>query len=277
MTSGLLIDGKLVPVPGVTVIPPASHGGPAWCALAPGDYRARKTTWCRQTILHTTKGASRQYTKPGVGPPWRERNVAEFWRDDPAYSCAHIVIGSDGVVACLADLARVCAYHATVSNDYSVGIELYQEADTGVYEATFAAAIPVVRIICATLGIPYQYIADRYNGHPLPRMLNGGSDVVGVTGHRSNSENRGWGDPGDEVFARLAADGCEPVTINDRQDIALGMQRQRYLNTVSAKRGETLRPLVVDGLVGPSSLAAMRRLMGPAARWRDVGMAERAA
>ena len=275
MSGGLLIDGVLVPVPGVTVIPPASHGGPTWCALSPGDYRPRKTTWVRQVMLHTTKGAPRQYVKPGSGPAWRERNVAEFWRDDPAYSGAHIVIGSDGVVACLADLARVCAYHATVSNDWSVGIELYQEADSGVYEATFAAAVPVVRTICAALGIPYQYVADRYNGHPLQRMLNGGSDVVGVTGHRSNTENRGWGDPGDEVFIRLHADGCEPVTINDRQDVALGMQRQRYLNALDARRGNTIRPLVVDGLVGPSSITTARRL--GYARWRDVGMAERAA
>lgn len=35
---GLLIAGRLVPVPGVTVIPPATHDGPAWSRLDPDDY-----------------------------------------------------------------------------------------------------------------------------------------------------------------------------------------------------------------------------------------------
>lgn len=271
----LLIDGKLVPVPGVTVIPPASHGGPSWAALGPRDCRPRKTTWTRALVAHTTKGAPRQYVKPGGGPGNRERNVAEFWRDDPAYSGAHIVIGSDGTVACLADLARVCAYHATVSNDWSVGIELYQEADGGVHEAVFAAAVPVMLAICEALAIPFQFVADAYRGHPFARLLNGGPDVVGIYGHRANSENRGWGDPGDEIFLRLAAAGCEPVTINDRRDLDLGKQRQAALNAADAKAGRTFRPLVVDGVVGPASIAVARRQGYK--RWRDVGCAERAA
>ena len=45
--TGLLIRGQLVPVPGHTVIPPASAGGPAWCSLNPGDYRQRPTLWVR--------------------------------------------------------------------------------------------------------------------------------------------------------------------------------------------------------------------------------------
>lgn len=269
MTTGLLINGALVQVPGARVTPPASHGGPAWAALGPGDHRARKTTWVRQVVLHTTKGTPRQYVRPGAGPAGRERTVAEFWRDDPTYSGAHIVIGDDGTVACLADLGRDCAYHATVSNEYSVGIEMYQEADGALYEATLAAAALTVAAICEALGIPPQYVADPYNGHPLSRLLNGGPDVVGVYGHRANTEQRGWGDPGDAIFQRLDAASFEPVTLNDRRDIELGRQRQAYLNALDARRGNTLRPLTVDGLVGPASIAAARRL--GYARWRDVG------
>ncbi len=41
--TGLLIRGALVPIEGLAIIPPASHGGPAWCALNPNpaDYRPR--------------------------------------------------------------------------------------------------------------------------------------------------------------------------------------------------------------------------------------------
>ena len=273
--TGLLIDGRLVSVPGVTVVPPTVAGGPLWAQLDPGDYRLRRTPWVRQIVLHTTKGAARQHVIPGHGPGARARAVADFWRGDPAHSGAHIVIDNDGSVVCLVDLARCCAYHATVSNEWSVGIEIYQEADGGIYEAALTAAVPTVLAICEALGIPSQYVTDRYNGHPLQRLLDGGPNVVGIYGHRANTENRGWGDPGDEIFARLDAAGCEPITINDHLDLELGKQRQAALNAIDAWRGNTYRPLVVDGLVGPASLAAMRRL--GFARWRDVGMAERAA
>lgn len=265
--TGLLINGALVPVPGVAVTPPATHGGPSWCALSPGDYRMRRQR-PHAIVLHTTKGAPRQYVRPGSGSAGRERNVAEFWRDDPAYSGAHIVIGSDGTVACLADLATVCAYHATVSNEWSAGIELYQELDSGVYEATFAAAVPTIMAICDALSIPFQYVADPYSGHPLPRLLNGGPDVVGIYGHRANTEQRGWGDPGDEIFARLAFAGAEPVHLASNDDLVLGMQRQRVLNSMDARRGNTVRPLIVDGIVGPASMATMRRL--GFVRWNEV-------
>jgi hypothetical protein len=268
MTDGLLIDGRLVPVPGVTVIPPTVAGGPPWCSLAPGDYRSRRTPWVRGVVVHTTKGASRQYVRAGAGASLRERNVAEFWRRDPAYSGAHIVIGSDGTVACLADLARICAYHATVSNDWTVGIELYQESDGGVHEAVFAAAVAAIATICDTMGIPFQFAADPYTGHPLQRLLNGGPDVVGVYGHRSNTEQRGWGDPGDEIFMRLQAAGCEPMRYGAGEDLRLGAERQVTLNALDAATGHTYAPLVVDGVCGPASVRAMRR--HGFKRWADV-------
>jgi len=130
--TGLLLAGQLVQVPGVTVLAPASHGGPPRCRLQSGDYRARARPPV-QLLLHATKGTWPQHVKPGAGPPGRELAVADYWAQDPVHSAAHIVIGSDGTVACLGDLVRDEAFHATVSNPYSVGIELYQEADGGIW------------------------------------------------------------------------------------------------------------------------------------------------
>lgn len=276
--TGLLIDGRLVPVPGVTVIQPATHGGPGWAALDPGDYRQRPTPWVRQVILHSTKGTWPQYVRPGAGIGGSAKVVADFWRGDPTHSGAHLVVDTDGTVACLADLARVMAYHAEGSNPWSVGIEMYQLGDGALYRATLDATVALVQTLCHELGIPEQMPRGPYRNQPLRRMESGsgtgrhqlgGPDVVGVIGHRENTSNRGRGDPGDEIFGRLAAVGFEGVDYDGEEDLLVGRRRQTRLNELDAAAGHTFSPLVVDGLVGARSLATMRRL--GFARWRDVG------
>ena len=80
--TGLLLAGQLVQVAGVTVLAPASVGGPPRCRLHPGDYRARaRPPW--QLLAHSTKGLDRQHVKPGVGPPGRELAVADYWARTP--------------------------------------------------------------------------------------------------------------------------------------------------------------------------------------------------
>lgn len=115
--------------------------------------------------------------KSGAGPPGREL-----------------------AVACLGDLVRDEAFHATVSNPYSVGIELYQEADGGIWEASYVALIRIAEVLCDALGIPFQVVADPYTGHPLARFLDGGPAYRGILSHRDNTEQRGRGDPGDEAI-----------------------------------------------------------------------------
>lgn len=269
MTGGLLIAGRSVLVPGLTIIPPAP-AGPHWCSLDPGDYRMRHTGWVRQVVLHTTKGDWPQPILPGAGVPGRARAVADFWRGDPTHSAAHLVIDLDGSVACLCDLAYVAAYHAEMSNDWSVGIELYQVAGGGIYQATLDAAARLVPAICDALGIPFQIHHAIYANEPLVRMETvvngrrhqvGGPDVVGVIGHRDNTSNRGRGDPGDAVYDALIAAGAEPLDYTTGEDLRVGAARQTYLVQHGAR-------IQIDGKVGPASLAAARRL--GYLRWRDV-------
>lgn len=282
--TGLLWAGQIVPIPGLTIAPPASHGGPAWAALDHGDYRQRPTPWVRQLILHSTKGIHPQPIRAGAGPGGTDKVVADFWRRDEAHSAAQLVVDTDGSVACLCDLARVAAWHAEGSSPWSIGIEMYQLADGGLYEATLDATARLVVALCELAGIPQQMPRGPYRGAPLRRMEVGagearrnlgGPDLVGVFGHRDNTGRRGRGDPGDAIWQRLAALGFEGLDYDGLEDLLVGKRRQATLNAADARAGHTYRPLTVDGVCGPASIAAMRR--HGYTRWRDVGAAERAA
>lgn len=270
MSGGLLIAGRLVPVPGLTAIPPATAGGPSWARLDPADYRQRKTRWVRQVIVHTTGGLWPQPILVGAGPGGEAARYADIWRSDPVCSAAHLVVDSAGAVACLADLAYACAYHAELSNDWSVGIEMVQGRGGELHQVQLDATAVLIDALCDAIGIPFQFHAGPYRGVPLLRMEArdnghrhqiGGPDCVGVFGHRDNTSARGRGDPGDAVYAALAARGADGLDFAREQDLDVGRRRQQALNASGAS-------LKVDGLVGPASLAEARRQ--GFARWRDV-------
>lgn len=76
---GLLIAGDLHTVPGLNIVPPASHGGPAWCRLDPDDYTMRRTAWIRQLLIHSTGGNWPQPVIEGAGPAGHAQQIAEMW------------------------------------------------------------------------------------------------------------------------------------------------------------------------------------------------------
>lgn len=266
---GLLIAGMLFPVPGLTVIPPASHGGPLWARLDRGDYTSRHA-WVRQILIHSTGGIWPQPIIPGAGPGGEAARYADIWQSDPKHSAAPLVVDSAGVVACLADLALTTAYHAEASNPWSIGLEMVQGRDGSLHQATLDATALLVAGICGAMGIPCQMPRGPYRDRPLMRMevsdnghrlKLGGPDCVGVFGHRDVTSARGRGDPGDAIWTALAALGFEGFDYAAGEDLLIGKARQKALN---ARGGQ----LVVDGLVGPKSIAEAKRQ--GFARWRDV-------
>lgn len=280
----LLIENKLVPVEGLNILPPAEVGGPRWARLDPGDYAPRRTPWVRQIIVHTTGGLWPQPVLPGAGKLGHAREIADMWRGadrgggERVHSAAPLIVDFDGTVVCLGDLFRCAAYHAEASNPWSIGIEMCTRPDGSIYEATLKAAARLIDALCwPTFPIPRQMVRGPYRGRPLSRMEPirtkldhglqamrqqlGGPDCVGVFGHRDNTSERGRGDPGDAIFAELAALGFEKFDYEAREDLLVGRERQAVLNARGAR-------LLVDGQVGSRSLLAAENQ--GFRRWSDV-------
>jgi hypothetical protein len=81
-------------------------------------------------------------------------------------------------------------------------------------------------------------------------MVDGGKRCVGVFGHRDNTGEVRPGDPGDEIFVRLAAVGAEQFDHDRGEDLDGWKQRQRALNQAGAR-------LTIDGVPGPSTIEAL--------------------
>ena len=167
------------------------------------------------------------------------------------------LVDLDGHVSQCCDLWSFKAWHAIGFNDFSIGIEIYQDGDGGTYEGQLGVVVKLVDFLTRRFGIirmiPHQYLG------PIPRFINhGGDDVVGVIGHRDCSKQRGIGDPGSAVFRCLGDAGYHGV------DYAANSMDRDYV------RREIQRPLKIeppDGICGPGTIARLTELGHPSGMW----------
>lgn len=250
--AGLLVNGRLIQVPGLEIISP---GQEPWAKLDSADYGLRGTSWVRQITLHTTKGKWPQHVKPGKGPGGKDRAVADFWRKDPHHSAAQLVVDNDGSIVCLCDLGKYAAWHNSSFklNRCAIGIEMYQEADGGVYEAVYESTVRLVLALCDIFGIPLQGPSLPYKNAPIRRLELGDDSVVGVYGHRDITHNRGHGDPGEEIWTRLRAAGLMGFDIQAKAELAYWSRIQARLNTKYHAN------LSTDGVCGPNTVRVLRK------------------
>ncbi len=256
---GLIIDGKEVLVPGISI---RNFRDDQKLALRIGrpdgmNDGGVRTLPVTLVVIHTTKGIPggtdkrEQVIKPGLGPNTSaEDKTALYWSTDPTPSGAHIVVDHDGSAACLADLKTTCAYHAGQFevNLRSIGIEMFQGSNAELYEGQLDAVRKIVDVITAIFGIQRQ-IPDRYRiNTPIPRLQkSGGKDLFGVVGHRDISDQRGKGDPGDAIMDVLASHGYERFDFFADQDKEIWKTRQKQIGLSS-----------IDGIPGPQTNAALK-------------------
>ena len=208
-TTGLIIAGARVPVPGVDVV--TWLDGPKVPRVTDG--RARKADAVKAIVLHTVHGKVGPLAERGSAPSDRAERYARYQSSTSRDVSWHLTIDTAGTVVQSADLATWTCWHATAVNPWTIGIELVQEADGTVYRPQLDVVIWVCEVLCDHFAIPTRVPAR--NGVPIvgvvPRLTGSQGPWGGVFGHRNQTTNRGKGDPGDHVMEALLAAGFEGV------------------------------------------------------------------
>jgi len=249
---GLIINGREVAVPGLTVL--NWKDNPLYRVKLGEDGRARRTSWVRSLYVHSTKGIPGgkdkrpQVILPGLGPDAKAEDRAARWWSNPQSGSAgaHVVLDHDASAACFADLQTEVTFHATSANEYSIGIEVYQGADAEFYEQQLDAVVLLIDTLTFLFGIQRQIHLPYRAYNPVDRLNAGGKDCVGVFGHRDQTSGRGPGDPGDWLAERLLAAGYEAFNFQKRADLAAWVERQHALGVEA------------DGIPGPKTVEALR-------------------
>lgn len=261
---GLLINGQLVQVEGVQTLSPNET---PWAHLSREDFTTR-TNRPQMAILHKTIADDPEHALPG-DPPTAGAGGAEYtaeaWQQDPRSSGAQLITGHTGITVCLADLSKTCAWHGNQANLLSYGHELKEVKGGGYYPAAMRAMVAVTLRATRTLGIQWQ-CPKTYTG-PLTRFRNGGSNLVGIFGHRDITPQRGRWDPGEDVFHALEQLHVEPFDFAAGEDLDVWASRQRWLASLGFYHGG------IDGIPGPATTAALRAAGFPNgifAAWREL-------
>jgi hypothetical protein len=241
----IILDGKLYEVPGVTTI--------SWFDDPKRVPRIKKTTPRTRTIrmifCHTVKGIHCKRLRPGG----KNSDAVFAYLREQATSNREAswdaTVAADGHVYWQNDPVTGFSWHAMQVNPYSIGLEMMQDADGSMYEATIAATAKLVAFLCEQLGVqkqtPWEPSSDQPHAWRIERFDPGqaGADCVGVFGHRNVWVHRskadhtlvsakGFGDPNDFVFERLVSEQhFERLVFHgkDPQDLRVWKGRQKAL------------------------------------------------
>lgn len=223
----LVLDGRKVEVPGVVMSNFLDN--PKLKFTDKADYGLRKTQWVRSIVYHTRMGISPQSLVANEKDrKWDFKGVSRA-SGDTRHCSWHISIDSDGSAACHLDIVRHKAYHATHMNDISVGIEMFQDSNGGITQATLNSAVLIGDVLTRELGIQRQFpsetkictrFASPFKRHKHTYLPGGkaGKDYCGLLGHRNLTRNRGRGDPGDLIWIAFANANYQRFAVDLAED-----------------------------------------------------------
>lgn len=270
----LLIDGALVPVPGVKILAPR---GENWNYLAKGNKRSLPV---QAKILHKTVADDPEIIveEPPIAKYLQAWGYAQFtldwWHNPkdkdgkplPPLSGTQLVTGHGGATVCTEDLVRFVGWQANQANDRTWGHEMKEYVGGRVHRSTLAATVAITKVDTSAIGVQWQ--CPRSFTKPLTRWNKaGGADLVGVFGHRDVTTQRSRHDPGDEVFRMLEAEGFERFDFAAGEDLDVWGKRQSWLRELGLYDG------AIDGVPFTKTRLALLQLGFPAgifARWREL-------
>jgi len=245
----LIIAGKKVDVPGLKVL--SWQDGIQWIKEVTDFYPRKKAV--RLIICHTAKGIKGSLL-PGAGTESSTAKALVRYQTNTDRDVSwDYTIDFDGTIYCQNDPVKKATWQAGSVNGVSLGFELVQKDNGDVYEVQIEKAVLLIDTLTALLGIQRQIAWDRTGNKPkvgvCSRLKTGGTDVVGIAGHRNQSKNRGPGDPGDYIYLALQKAGYECFDLDMLEDLKAWKERQKALGIPEAE---------CDGIPGTKTVSVLK-------------------
>lgn len=219
----IILDGEKIPTPGLETIswlddprvPQATDGYP-------------RTEWIRAIVLHTVKGKLGRLL-PGTKPSTRAETYATYQAHTSRDVSWDYTVDTDGTIVVSNDPIRRATWQAGAVNRFTLGIEMVQEGNGDVYQGQIGTVVKFLDLLTRELAKrkhPIQrQIPMTQDGKPvrgvIPRIDNEAQalKVVGIYGHRNQTNQRGPGDPGDYIFEALLGAGYKGFDFNTNEDL----------------------------------------------------------
>lgn len=257
---GLIIDNKEIIIPGLEIV--NFWDEPAYTLRGPEDMRIRHTRWIRSIWVHNTKNI-RTKVRPGKGRDTKiERKIIKFWCMDERHAGAHLTVDHDGSIGNHCDLLRIAAYHASIMNEVSIGIEIYEDSRGWVYEYQLEKVCQLIDALTEIFRIQRQIpIVWKYDDSVIYRAERGGENLIGVFGHCHVTDSKRY-DPGLDIFHALERRGYLPLNFHAHADLKLWKERQHKLFCVPIHD--------CDGVPGPVTCDGLQALGYKNGIWRPA-------
>jgi hypothetical protein len=217
--------------------------------------KSDRKQWIRGIVCHTNKGKT-GVVLPGVGSDSGQAvKLARYQTNTERQVSWDFTEEQDGVWYIQNDVLKHYSWQAGMVNGVTCGFEMVQGEDGSVYEIQIKNAVLFIDFLTARLGIqrqiPWDKKKDKPASKPIKRISEGnGVDVVGIYGHRNQTDNRGFGDPGDHIFYALRDAGYELFDYDNQED----------LNTWKTRQTEVLGLTSgVDGVCGPKTVELLKQ------------------
>jgi len=208
-------------------------------------------TWIHGIVAHTIHGKEGSLL-PGLGPNTDiDTRLARYQVNTDRQVSWDFTEDMDGTWLIQNDPLKHYSWQATEVNGITCGFEMVQTDSGDLYEGQIAQAVLFVDALTALLGVQRQIPWDKQRNKPvrgtIKRIVDGAKDVVGIYGHRNQTENKGAGDPGDHLFWALKNAGYELFDYAAKEDLTVWKERQKNLGLS-----------VQDGIAGPGTVAALK-------------------
>lgn len=272
---GFVIGGQQHEVPGTNLR--NFKDDPRFTLRMPNDGRLRNKTasgkwhWIRGLFLHVTGGPTeKEYVEhqedhvlPGDGPPGTgDERILNSWTLSSSSGGAQLIVDFDRSAICTCDLLTDAAYAQTSCNENFDALEMLRGSKDGVmYAGQLDEVVKFCDAFTRLMGVQRQFHAPYRAYHPVPRLLAGGSDCVGLFGHRDQTDGRGPLDPGDPIYDRLAAAGYELFDYSKDEDLDVWKARQLELQLMGCYKG------AIDGVCGPGTVQGLLDAGYPHGLW----------